>query len=332
MTAAVQLVLPGLFDLPLHELEPGFVDAELPSLNRLLGLATPRMNRDYSIDAMLGSALGLSLSAPALPMAQAFADGDVNGERLLLIEAIHLQADLHNAIAMPIPKNAENKKDIDILFKDLEGLFKVDFDVFKNADGVYLLRLKAFDAPTHYPHPLSVLGKSINPFIEQSRQVLPWYQLLNEVQMFLHQHVVNERRLQQGKPAINSIWAWGAGEPIKPASLPAWYGDDAALNQFAAALGLTVAGLGDLTGDADFEHALIVDLRLLQLLKAGLDSPLDGLLLDIEHNLLGPLMKALAKRRAALHLRAGYRVDFELKPRAGLKFWRRPGSLADWVE
>ena len=50
----------------------------------------------------------------------------------------------------------------------------------------------------HYPHILSVLGKTANPFIEQSRQILPWYKLLNEIQMFMHQHEVNQQRMQRG--------------------------------------------------------------------------------------------------------------------------------------
>jgi hypothetical protein len=197
--------------------------------------------------------------------------------------------------------------------------------------GLYLLRLKAFDPPTHYPHPLSVLGKSVNPFIEQSRQLLPWYRLLNEIQMFMHQHAVNQQRLQQRRLAINSLWAWGAGAPAAPAIRPAWFCDDPVLNRFAASLGLPVEASASLEACAGVDGAVIVDLRLLQLLKTGLDSPLDRLLLEIERDLLAPVFAALAKRPVTLLLRAGYRLDFELKPSARLKFWRRPGSLAKWT-
>jgi hypothetical protein len=36
--------------------------------------------------------------------------------------------------------------------------------------------------------------------------------LLNELQMLLHQHPVNEQREEQGRPTINSLWFWGNGE------------------------------------------------------------------------------------------------------------------------
>jgi hypothetical protein len=332
MTAGLQIVLPGLFDLPLHELEPGFADRQLPRLNRLLGQATPRANRDYTIDAILRSALELpAADAPAaLPIAQAFADDDAQPGRLMLVEAIHLQADLHSAIAVPIPPNAENLEHIDIIINDLRDLFNVDFDITAIALGRYLLRLRAFEPPTHYPHPLSVLGKSINPFIEQSRAVLPWYQLLNEIQMFMHQHPLNQQRLQQGQPSINSLWAWGAGAPPALARRPAWFCDDPLLNRFATSAGLRVEPCAGVGARGTLDAAVIVDLRLLQLLKGGLGGGFEQLLLDIERNLLAPVFAALAGRPATLLLRAGYRFDFELKPSARLKFWRRPGSLAAW--
>jgi hypothetical protein len=148
--------------------------------------------------------------------------------------------------------------------------------------------------------------------------------------MFMHQHPVNEQRRQQGKLPINSLWAWGAGERPTPERRPTWYCDDPLLNRFAASLGLTVEPIGKLGHDSDLGDALVIDLRLLQLLKSGLERKLDELLLDIEHELLAPVLQAHDKRPQPLWLRAGYRVDFELTPAARFKFWRRPGSLDDW--
>ncbi|MCP4769546.1 MAG: hypothetical protein GY875_25225 [Gammaproteobacteria bacterium] len=327
----MQIILPGLFDLPLHELETGFISNELPGLNRILGRATLRDNQAYNIDAIIQSALAQESSSPGLAMAQAFAGAEeAEPTRLMLGEAVHLRADLHDAVVIPIPKTKGNIRDINLIINDLNDLFKVDYDSAVIVDGVFLLRLKGFDAPTHYPQVLSVLGKAVNPYIEQSRQVLPWYRLLNEMQMFMHQHPVNAERMLQGRLPINSLWCWGAGERPAIDTRPRWFCDDELLNRFAASLGLPVESCSSVGACDDFSDALIVDLRLLQWLKAGLDMSLDEILLDIERNLLVPVLRNFRESRLTLRLRAGYRHDFELRPSAKMKFWRRPGSLDSW--
>jgi len=140
----------------------------------------------------------LACALAGLLVAQACAEGNAEGERMLLVEGMHLQADLNNALALPVSREQRDFDDIDILINDLSDLFKVDFDISAVAPGQYLMRLKQLEAPTHYPHPLSILGRSINPFVEQTRRVLDWYRLQNEMQMFMYQHPINQQRqLQQ---------------------------------------------------------------------------------------------------------------------------------------
>ena len=248
MPPGVQVLLPGLLDLPLEELDATLIRDGLPCLNYLLGRSITRSSPDISIDAQLSRALFGPQGEPcaSLPIAAAFAPDPKNATRCMLLEAMHLQADMQGAIAIPIIKNEENIRDIDLIINDLNDYFKVDCDIVALPKRGYLLQLHAFDPPVHYPHPLSVLGKSIAPFIEQSRQVLPWYRLVNEFQMFLHQHPVNDRRSQQGRLPINSFWAWGAGEMSPRLNSPAWFCDDDLLNGYATSLGLPVAGCGQL--------------------------------------------------------------------------------------
>ena len=340
MSRGVQIILPGLFDLPLQELDARFIVDDLPALNRILGLSSVRDNNDFTIDAMLSSALNMKLEvsgggseavgAAGLPMAQACADDHQDPRRLLLAEAIHLQADMHGAIAVPILSDSENLSDINSIINDLCDLFKVDCNIKSIGDGRFLLQLRQFDSPTHYPHPLSILGKSISPFIEQSREILPWYRLVNEFQMFMYQHPVNQRRQLEGRLTINSLWVWGAGERPALDLQPLWYCDDPLLNRFASSLGLPIESCRNIAAGDDSHDAIIVDLRLLQYLKSGLDGNLDELLLDIESSILKPLLESLPRRAGPLQLRGGYHLDFELKPADRFKFWRRPGSLAAW--
>jgi hypothetical protein len=265
-------------------------------------------------------------------MAQAFATaGIAKVEHLLLCQPIHLQADMHSAVIVPIDSNQDNARDIELLINDLKELFKVDCNITAIAEGVFLLHLKQFEAPVHYPHILSVLGKTANPYMEQTRQILPWYKLLNEFQMFLHQHEVNQQRVQRGLLAINSLWFWGAGSrPQAHGSNLAWYCDDPLLNRFAESLGLAPQPCAEIDIGSGSTDALVVDLRLLEFLKMGLVIPLDRLLLDIDRELLKPLLTRAEKDGMQVLLRAGYEFDFELKPSARMKFWRRRRDLSSW--
>ena len=326
MSIRCQILLPGLFDLPLAELPNELLDRQLPNLNRLLRFARPLGNRNYSIDAMLAAALGWSQASTAgLPLAQAFA-ADEEGDHLL-VEAVHLHPDLHNAILVPIEKSDENIKDIGILINDLSDLFKVDCDLTAITDSVYLMRLESLVAPCFYPHLLSVLGKPANPYVEQSREHLPWYRLLNEIQMYLYQHPVNQRRQAQGMLPINSLWCWGGGPARSVRGHYNWYCEDMILNRFAESLGLQPRSIDDLAGPNDARHSVIIDLRLLEATKLGQAVDLAELLLDIEQRIFAVLV---GKPGTTVRVCCASEFDFQMQAWSSLKFWCRTNNLQDW--
>lgn len=337
MAGKIELVLPGLFDLPPAEITPA-PGTELKALNHILRLSTERSNRLYTIDAMVQGALALEPTAAEKPVGLALAQAqeaaaDRPSERLLLFQAVHLRPDLHTAMFVPIQVNEINLDDISILINDLGDLFKVDCDIEEIADGIYLMELREFDAPLHYPHPLSVMGKAANPYIEQSRRDLEWYKLLNEMQMFLHQHEVNQRRLRDELLPINSLWFWGGGvRPGYRANGIACFCDDRLISRFLRDLNLSTAALADISGLDAGVDALVIDLRLLEMLKTGIASDIESLLRDLDENLLQPLLRLQQRDRRRLLLRAGFEFDFELGPFSALRFWRAARGLGDWIE
>ena len=337
MPATAQIVIPGLFDLPLHELDPELLQQGLPGINRVLRLANPVPNAAYSIDAILGNALkgrnSLEEQSSGLPMAQAFAGtGPTETDNLLLCQPVHLRPDMNSAVIVPVPLDTENLDDINIVINDLNELFNVDYYMSAVDKGIFLVNLKQIRAPDYYPHVLSVLGKTVNPYLELARQNMPWYKLLNEIQMFLHQHEVNQQRQLRDQLPINSLWFWGAGSNTTTvAENLAWLSDDRLLNRFAESLGLESQSCSEVGGLDGTRDALIVDLRLLEFLKAGLAVPLEQLLRDIDSKLIMPLLALVDKNSLQLVLRAGYEFDFELKPWARMKFWRQRSNLAVWT-
>ncbi len=331
MPGRIDIVLPGLFDLPLAELGKAFVRERLPLLNRMLGRADAMPNSAFDIDAIVAHALGLDDAGGAgLPLAQAqLKPGDAAAARALLCEAVHLRPDLRSAVLVPIKKDRRNLQDIQRLVDDLLELFDADLGIEALPGGCFLVRLQSITAPRHYPHLLSVLGKSVSPCVEQSRENLPWYRLLNEMQMFLHQHRVNAERAADGLLPINSLWFWGGGPaPVTRGAAVGWFGDDALLECFAASLGLEPRPLAAFASAAAGD-AIVVDLRLLETLKSARVAPLDALLLDLEQRVFAPACALMERGGHRLHLRAGFEADFEVGPYSRLRFWRRPRSLLD---
>lgn len=84
----------------------------------------------------------------------------------------------------------------------------------------WYLRLK-----TRVAHPVAPLSAIAGRCIdgELNGSALPLTRWLNEVQMFLHAHSVNEQRQNVGQPAINSLWLWGGGS-LPQAAQPAFSG------------------------------------------------------------------------------------------------------------
>jgi hypothetical protein len=78
--------------------------------------------------------------------------------------------------------------------------------------------LQLSDPVDHPAEPISaVAGRRVDGEISG----LPLARWLNEVQMFLHRHPVNERRQEIGQPEINSLWLWGGGT-LPSAAAPAF--------------------------------------------------------------------------------------------------------------
>jgi hypothetical protein len=61
--------------------------------------------------------------------------------------------------------------------------------------------------------PLSLAaGQHIDPLLPSGSDAMQWRKLLNEAQMLLFSHPVNQAREARGETVINSVWLWGSGQ------------------------------------------------------------------------------------------------------------------------
>ena len=73
----------------------------------------------------------------------------------------------------------------------------------------YLRLERPADAVFHPPG--AVVGRSAGGRLPAGNEGALWRRRMNEAQMVLHAHPVNEARERRGELPINSVWFWGAG-------------------------------------------------------------------------------------------------------------------------
>jgi hypothetical protein len=157
-------------------------------------------------------------------------------------------------------------------------------------------------------------GRDVDPHLPRA----PWPALLNEIQMALHEHPVNESR----ELPVNSVWLWGAGELPRAASCE-WRSVTATE---PLALGLArIAGVGQRALHRT-ASAWLADMpedgRHLVILDAAPEA--------LEADWFAPLHEALKSGRIGLLSvqvpDAG--LTFEIARSDLRRFWRRPRALA----
>jgi len=100
--------------------------------------------------------------------------------------------------------------------------------------------------------PELVVGKDIRPYMPQGKGATKWHGILNEMQMLLHDHPINQLRERKGLVPINSIWLSGGGVvQLASKAAPKIYGDSRLARGIAKMHGNSLAAL-----PADIDHWL----------------------------------------------------------------------------
>lgn len=191
----------------------------------------------------------------------------------------------------------------------------------------------------HEAAPLSaVAGRRMDGDLPEGGQPSSLRRWLNEIQMFLHGHPVNEARQAAGQPAINSLWLWGGGslaESQAPAFTSVWSSAPLAVG-LARATRIPALGLPDrlatlLAAPEAGDHPLVV---LDSLQGPVLYEDGDGwrsALQALEAAWFSPLRQALGGRVTAIDLVAPTiygQLTWTIGAGDRWKLWRRPQALA----
>ncbi len=88
------------------------------------------------------------------------------------------------------------------------------------AGGLYCIFDRAQCVQTRDPE--EVLGRRIEEYLPAGADAPRLRQLMSELEMWLFEHAVNEKRAARGLPPCNALWLWGGGALLN--SLPAVHG------------------------------------------------------------------------------------------------------------
>ena len=341
------LLLPDLF-WPERDFPGIYGELETPALERLLAKGRSRVAAEPaeagSSAAWLCGRFGVDKQGdwPAAPYCL-LADGGEPGEHhWLRADPVHLKLEGNRLVLADSGMFRVSQLEAENLADSLNAHFSGDGLVFHplRPDRWYL---RVAQAPALETTALAeAAGRSVDDFLPRGSDAPSWRARLNEVQMLLHGHAVNERREAAGELPINSVWLWGGGKLPDAAPAPfnaVWSGDP-----FAAGL----AQAARIAARALPEDAA-------ELLRNGASTGVNLILLDelhapaqygdahawraglarLEREWFAPLLQALMQERIGmltLHALGPAGARSVETTRGDLRrFWRRVKPLADYA-
>lgn len=316
----VELVVPGLF--------AAAADTRLPALELLLARGRRKGGEPRRLEGWLGEAFGLESPLPAGALT-ASQPGDALWARA---DPVHLRLMRDRLILVPAPALAIAAEEAAALCGALERHFGgLGFEAVEPSR--WCVRLAGPLAELPAASPIDSAGSEVGLAMPAAAQ-----QLVNEAQMLLHSHAVNEAREARGEPAVNSVWLWGAGRAPKmgPSTWTSVSADDPLVLGLARAAGVRE---GRLAASArawleraaeDGRHLLVLD-ALRAPVAFAQQAEARAALEALERDWFAPLLGALRAGRigmVSVHVPDGPGPSAFETIRGDLRrFWRRPRAL-----
>ena len=342
--AQVSLVAPELFARSADQLQwAGTVVPKIPTLERILSRATvirhPEQGYEYELLRLLCTGSPESVAVGALSYhakQQAKA-----GAWYMRADPVHLKADRDHLVMLGNVLLGITPAEAGQLVADINRTFAQEpwrLELINPTQWV-LESNRNFDLTTHKL--TEVIGRSISSALPGGADARYWRVILNEVQMFLHNHNVNSERVEKGLPMINSLWLWGEGrfttpcEHIHPAEI--WSEDAfarglAALYQLPSHLGVPGSlrvWLRDVQHGA--HHIIILDAWGRQFPSDTADS-WQRMLSHLEVEYAQPLLEALKQRKLSrVRLLPCQGLSYELTLARLRQWWKPAKSITTYL-
>jgi hypothetical protein len=260
------LLVPGLAGPSVDRPVSAYIPSRPAALDRLLSRSLVQPVPYTGVEAALCQLFGVSAGGdlPVAPLSYLADHGSPPTGYVLRADPVHLRADQSRLRLFESHSFFITQDEADALVASIN-----DFNIAAgwqlsapHPQRWYLGLPGAPDMQTSPP--ARVAGHDIDAFIPRGRDAGRWAVVLNELQMLLHEHPVNQARAARGEPAINSLWLWGGG--VLPVSIHpepnAVYAGDALAHGLAQRAGVRCQAapeyVGDLMSDDAGRHRLLV--------------------------------------------------------------------------
>lgn len=205
-----ELLVPAL--VPSQAQRDMLAALRLPALELLLGRGRMASEERRSTERWLADAFDLgqnALPAAALTM---LGDGADPGDAVWLrADPVHLQLMRDDLRLIPSAGFMLSRNEAEALCETLNAHYVDEMVIYPLHPERWCLRLPGGDTELEAPAPLEIAGKSVDSHLPGGRDATHWHAILNEMQMLLAVHPVNEAREKRGEPPVNSVWLWGGG-------------------------------------------------------------------------------------------------------------------------
>ncbi|MCC6609427.1 MAG: phosphoglycerate mutase [Burkholderiales bacterium] len=284
---------------------------------------------------------GCAGDCPAAPYSLAADDHDPGEAWWLRADPVHLEVDRDTLWIADSATFDVSRDEADALVAGLNARFAPDIAFAAVRPDRWYARVAR--PPAIATSPIAdVRGRSVQDFLPRGADAMHWHAVLNEVQMLLHEHPVNEAREARGAASINSIWLWGGGRRTALARKPyaCVWADDPVARGLARAAGTrhahlprAAAALLDVAGDAGVAAVVLDALR--GAAAYGDERAWHDALGVLERDWFAPLLHALRAGRIGmitLHALGMTRTLEAETTRQDLRFlWRRAKPLAAYA-
>jgi hypothetical protein len=178
--------------------------------------------------------------------------------------------------------------------------------------------------PTASLSAASLNGRDFSNDLPAGSAATRYHKLLSEIQMTMHTSITNQRRAEQNKRAINSLWIWGGGTSAEPEArdIPPLFANDSVFRGYWRSC-LAQQTPWQVNLDDCVEHAPHGFVAITPDAAVSVEEHAD--LLSCYLRDLHRILKNSGLRQLTLVFRNG--LTARLSPRQVFRFWRRDAPI-----